>query len=328
MIPIATVQTMHSAKAVYFWACFGLSVFVARAAPPPVPQCDGVNCFVVLPHTSGANEMPAEHSVPPAPAKLLKLQVDSNIAPASADCKPPVKLNASSCSDQGLPCASMGRSFFFSPANQYNLAAGPASCSGSFITDDTVLTAGHCCMPLAGAWVSDVFFYTDYNDGQFSGAYAPIEMTVSEHWNNFTDRRYDWCFMKMNATVAQHLKTSWLFEPSQIQAGFSAYGWPADDPYDGSSLYQASGQCRGTSPVFPSHSIATCNQTLSSQAAAVVYMTCNTLNDGGGPWYDPTLGIFGLNSASVQEPGKPEVFVSPYFGGDFYESCKHAGVCV
>ncbi len=175
-------QAMLSAKAVYFWACFGLSVLVARAArPPPVPQCDGVNCFVILPHTSGANEWSAEHSTPPAPAKLLKLQLDSNIAPVSADCKPPAKLNASSCPQQGLPCASMGRSFFFSPANQYNLA-GPASCSGSFITDDTVLTAGHCCMPLAGAWVSDVFFYTDYNNGQFSGAYAPIEMTVSEHW--------------------------------------------------------------------------------------------------------------------------------------------------
>ena len=211
----------------------------------------------------------------------------------------------------------------FSPASQNSLA-GPASCSGTFITEDVVLTAGHCCMPLAGAWVSDVFLYTDYNNGHFSGAYAPTEMTVSEHWNNFTDHKYDWC---LNATSSTHLKTPWSFDPGQLDKGFSAYGWPADDPCTGESLYQATGPCRGSSSVFPSKIIDSCNAALGNQA--VLYMTCNTMNDGGGPWYDPAIGIFGLNSASVvQAPGQPEIFISPYFGGDFYESCKHAGVCV
>lgn len=228
------------------------------------------------------------------------------------------------CAEQGLPCASMGRSFFFSPSREDNLA-GPASCSGSFIANDTVLTAGHCCMPLAQAWVSDVFFYLDYEDGHFSGAYAPTEMIVPERWSNFTDRRYDWCFMKMNGTAPKHLKTTWSFDPSRFSNGFSAYGWPADDPYDGNSLYQAAGQCRGTSSVFPPPSIDPCSQMPSDQA--VMYMTCNTMQDGGGPWYDPAVGIFGLNSASIQAPGQPEIFASPYFGTDFYQSCHRAGVC-
>jgi hypothetical protein len=220
----------------------------------------------------------------------------------------------------------MGRSFFFSPGSRDSSdLAGPASCSGTFITGDTVLTAGHCCMPLAGAWVSDVFFYTDFDDGQFSGAYAPTELIVPEQWNNFTDRRYDWCFMKMNATAPTHLKAAWSFDPGQFGDGFSAYGWPADEPYDGNKLYQATGQCQGTSPVFPPPSLDPCNHTLANQA--MMYMRCNAMNDGGGPWYDPSIGIFGVNSASIIAPGQPQIFASPYFGTDFYGSCKKAAVC-
>lgn len=319
---------MVSAGAVFFWAFLCLSSLPVRAAPPPVPQCDGVNCFVILPPTYGAHDWISPQLAAAAPANLLELQIDmqSRFGQPLADCKHPAKLNASSCVELGLPCASMGRSFFFSPGSRDNSnLAGPASCSGTFITGDTVLTAGHCCMPLAGAWVSDVFFYTDFDDGQFSGAYAPTELIVPEKWNNFTDRRYDWCFMKMNATAPTHLKAAWAFDPGQFGDGFSAYGWPADEPYDGSKLYQATGQCQGTSPVFPPPSLDPCNHTLGNQA--MMYMTCNTMNDGGGPWYDPSIGIFGVNSASIVAPGQPQIFASPYFGSDFYGSCKKAAVC-
>jgi hypothetical protein len=316
---------MHSVGALMFFsAILGVSALFVKAAPPPVTHCDGVNCFVFLPPSYGAHD--PDQLAAAAPAKLIKFlaNVHSNLGPTTSDCKPAAQLNASTCADLGLPCASMGRVFFFSPASEDN-PAGPASCSGSFISNDTVLTAGHCCMPLAQAWVSDVFFYLDYDNGQFSAAYAPTEMIVPEHWSNFTDRRYDWCFMKMNGTAPNHLKTSYAFDPSQFSHGFSAYGWPADSPYDGSSLYQATGLCRGTSPVFPPSTIDPCNHMPSTQA--MMYMTCNTMNDGGGPWYDPAIGIFGLNSASIQAPGQPEIFVSPYFGTSYYQSCKQAGVC-
>ena len=60
-----------------------------------------------------------------------------------------------------------------------------------------------------------------------------------------------------------------------------------------------------------------------------MYMTCNTMTPGcsGGPWYDPAIGIFGLNSALIMAPEQPTIYVTPYFGADFHDSCKHAGAC-
>jgi hypothetical protein len=321
----SAMKAMVFARATtFFGVVFGLSALLATAAPPPVTHCDGVNCFVILPPTSSGHEPQQLEAA--APAKLLKLQMDKlpHFAPTHTDCKTPAPLNASACAEQGLPCASMGKSFFFSPASDGN-PAGPASCSGAFISNDTVLTAGHCCMPLVQGWVSDVFFYLDYDDGQFSGAYAPTEMFVPEHWSNFTDRRYDWCFMKMNDTAPKHLKTTWSFDPSQFSHGFSAFGWPSDNPYDGKTLYEASGLCRGTSPVFPPSSIDPCDHMPNNPA--MMYMTCNTLNDGGGPWYDSNIGMFGISSAAIQAPGQPEIFASPYLGTDYFESCQRAGAC-
>jgi hypothetical protein len=42
---------------------------------------------------------------------------------------------------------------------------------------------------------------------------------------------------------------------------------------------------------------------------------------------NPTLGIFGLNSAYILAPEKPLIFVSPYFGTDFHDSCQQVGAC-
>ena len=312
-----------SAAMMFFWAVLGLSAILARASPLPPTQCDGVNCFVILTSAHGAHDWTPQQLASAVPAKLLEIEVDahSNLTSTSAGCTDPVQLNASSCMEQGLPCAGMGKGYFTSPF------VGPASCSGSFITDDVVLTAGHCCMEKPGAWSFDMTFFLDYDHGQYAGHYFPTELIVPEPWNSSSDRRYDWCFMKMNKTAPQHLKTAWAFDPSRFANGFSSYGWPAIKPYDGSSLFQATGQCRGTSPVWPPSEYDPCNQIPSN--GGMMYMTCNTMTPGcsGGPWYDPVIGIFGLNSALINAPGEPTIYVTPYFGADFHDSCKRAGVC-
>ncbi len=251
-----------------------LFAVVANAAPlsPPtyLTQCDGVNCFVNIAPSSGEHDWTAEQLAAAPTANLLKLEVDvqSKFTLIVADCKDPV--NASSCLKQGLPCAGMGRSFFFSPAIH-----AMASCSGSFITEDTVLTAGHCCMELPGVWNGNIIFYLNYDNGASTGTYVPTQMIVPQPWNSSSDRTYDWCFMKMNGSAPSHLKTSYSFQPSRFTNGFSSYGWPAIPPYDGSWLYQATGQCRGTSPKWPPSSYDACDHMPTNQG--MMYMTCNTM---------------------------------------------------
>ena len=306
------------------WAVF--SVLFMGASSEPNTQCDEVNCFVFLDSSSqeGVQDWTLKQLSDATPVKLFELEIDvhSN-SPLMyvSDCKDPEQLDASSCMAKGLSCSSMGKSYFSS------VYAGPSSCSGTFITENVVLTAGHCCLEAQNAWSLDTAFFLDYDHGQYSATYLPTELIVPKPWYDSSDRRYDWCFMKMNDTAPNHLQTSWSFDPSQFSNGFSAYGWPALAPYDGSSLYQATGQCRGTSAVWPPSQYDPCDQI--PDDAGMMYMTCNTMTPGcsGGPWYDPTIGIFGLNSALINAPGEPTIFVTPYFGEDFHKSCKKAGVC-
>ncbi len=126
----------------FFWAVLGLSAILARASPLPPTQCDGLNCFVILTSAHDAHDWTPQQLASAVPAKLLEIEVDahSNLTSTSAGCTDPVQLNASSCMEQGLPCAGMGKGHFTSPYPPY-----AASCSGSFIAD------GHGCCADGGA---------------------------------------------------------------------------------------------------------------------------------------------------------------------------------
>jgi hypothetical protein len=256
----------------FCWAILAL-LSCAGAAPlhtvtPGSSNCDGVNCWISLTSDHSAHDWSPQQLAAANPAELLRVELDFdlNLDP-NFNCTPPAPLNASSC--LGPPCNSMGKSYFFSPAI-HNFG----TCSGSFITDNIILTAGHCCMGIPGVWNPNITFYLDYNDGQYAGKFVPTELHVAQPWHDASTRQYDWCFMKVNGTGPKHLPTAWAFDPSQFgDRGFSAFGWPAEPPYDGETLYQAPGLCFGTSSMWPPTNFDNCTHQPGS--SAMMYQVCH-----------------------------------------------------
>ena len=198
----------------------------------------------------------------------------SHFAPIPADCKDPA--NVSSCLEQGLPCAAMGRSFFPSPAISAN-----ASCSGSFITDDTVLTAGHCCMELPGKWSPNMVFYLNYDNGASSGKFVPTQMIVPTEWSSSSDRRYDWWVFHEDERHCTHAPPNGsCVRPEATHRARSATrfhlmaGQPIRRTTEGGCI-KPQGNVGAHLRIFRLPANDPCSQVPSKPA--MMYMTCNTL---------------------------------------------------
>jgi hypothetical protein len=305
------------------------SLAAASAVPTIVATtggCDDINCWAAP--AMGSTRFSAAQlaaAVPIQPAIVKSSSPSRLTAPTAAGggCTSPVRLNASACRSSGLACGSMGKLFM-------KVDAQMTSCSASFISDKYVLTAGHCCMDRGpGVWSTNMEFYLDWEAGApspgFVNPFVPTNMLVHKKWHDSRDRPHDWCFLEMNATGPSHLSPKWGYDPSQLTVG--AYGWPVEPPYDGESLFEATGPCKGTSARWPPGNPPVYGPCQKLGTAGMLYMSCNTMTPGcsGGPWHDPAVGVFGLNSAYIEAPAEPIVYASPYFGSDFLASCQKAG---
>ena len=180
-------------------------------------------------------------------------------------------------------------------------------------------------------WYTDMEFYLDWESGAPSPGslrpFVPTNKLVPQPWHDSRSRPHDWCFLEVNGTAPSHLSPTWGYDPSQL--AFAAYGWPVEPPYDGESLFKATGPCKGTTARWPPPNPPVYGPCQKLGAAGMLYMTCNTMTPGcsGGPWHDPAVGVFGVNSAYIEAPGEPIVYASPYLGSDFLASCQKAGAC-
>ena len=289
--------------------------------------CDGINCWAAAALAAGSTrfskaQLAAAVPMQPAIFKAKSKRAATVSTTTAASCTPPVRLNASACQSSGLPCGSMGKLFIM-------VANTTASCSASFIADNYVLTAGHCCMEKPGVWNTNMEFYIDWESGKPSPGnldpFVPTNMLVPQPWHDSRNRPHDWCFLKMNGTGPSHISPKWGYNPSPLH--FGAFGWPVLPPYDGESLFKATGPCKGTSARWPPGNPPVYGPCQKLDAAGMLYMSCNTMTPGcsGGPWHDPVVGVFGLNSAYIMAPDEPIVYASPYFGSDFMASCQKAG---
>lgn len=189
-------------------------------------------------------------------------------------------------------------------------------CSGSSVkakNKDLVVTAGHCVNAGPGAFATNFIFIPAYRNGSAPfGKFAARKLTTTTQWRTAGDLNYDVGIALVRTVGGKHLadvvgSQGVAFNQARRQA-VTAFGYPAESPYDGGSL----ASCSGT----------TATDTKGSSDEGV---NCN-LNGGasGGPWYlgfDPATGIGITNSLNsfkytggLLGLGADPNMYGPYFG--------------
>ncbi|HZE37237.1 MAG TPA: peptidase [Stackebrandtia sp.] len=186
-----------------------------------------------------------------------------------------------------------------------------AACSGDAVTStngSTVLTAGHC-VKYQGTWHTNWVFVPGYDNGQAPyGKWSASKTLTTPQWEADEDENYD-----VGAAVVSPLDGKKLTDTvggqglsfnGEYNQNMYAFGFPAEDPYDGEKLIYCAGQT--TQDVLLTHDHG---------------LSCDmTGGSSGGPWFvdfDESTGAG--KQASVNSFGYtflPGVMYGPYFGDD------------
>lgn len=203
----------------------------------------------------------------------------------------------------GAVASTAGRVFF-------TYGGRRASCSGNAVTSgnkSVVMTAGHC-VKLDGAWHTDWVFVPAYDNGNAPfGTWSARATMATPQWVASEDINYD-----VGAAVVSPLGGQSLtdvvggqgiaFNQERGQDMY-AFGWPAADPYDGTTMIY----CSGT--------------TFNALISDGIGMTCDmTGGASGGPWFldfDEGTGAGIQNSVNSYKISFISIWMfGPYFGAD------------
>jgi len=185
-----------------------------------------------------------------------------------------------------------------------------ASCSGNAVTSankSVVLTAGHC-VKLDGAWHTDWVFVPAYDNGNAPyGTWTAKSTMSTPQWVASEDINYDVGAAVVNPLDGQSLTDvvggqGVAFNQDRGLDMF-AFGWPAAEPYDGTTMIY----CSGT--------------TFDALISTGIGMTCDmTGGSSGGPWFldfDEATGAGIQNSVNSYKINFiPTWMFGPYFGAD------------
>ncbi|PZP16613.1 MAG: hypothetical protein DI611_06030 [Brachybacterium faecium] len=207
----------------------------------------------------------------------------------------------------------IGKVFFTVGGNDY-------VCSGNSVAStngSTVSTAGHCTSS-GGAWATNWVFAPGYDHGETPhGLWAATEIVSTSQWVNSEDINYDVAFAKVQSdtatgTLAETVGASGIAFNEERGLEYSAYGYPAQSPFDGEGLEQ----CHGTAS----------DDTLGGTQSQGV--DCDmTGGSSGGPWfiggdasgYQNSVNSFGYKTQA-------NVMYGPYFGDEAKQAYQEAEV--
>ncbi|EYT47923.1 trypsin-like serine peptidase [Brachybacterium muris] len=193
-------------------------------------------------------------------------------------------------------------------------------CSGNSVAStngSTVSTAGHCTSS-GGAWATNWVFAPGYDHGETPhGLWAATEIVSTDQWVSSEDINYDLAFAKVQSdtatgTLAETVGASGIAFNEERGLEYSAYGYPAQSPFDGEGMEQ----CHGTAS----------DDTLGGTQSQGI--DCDmTGGSSGGPWF--IGGDAGGYQNSVNSFGyktQANVMYGPYFGDEAKQAYQEAEV--
>lgn len=186
-----------------------------------------------------------------------------------------------------------------------------ASCSGNVVESgngSVVVTAGHC-VKYQGGWHTDWVFVPGYDNGAAPhGEWAAEQTMTTPQWEADEDMNHDVGMAvveeKNGRTVADTVGAQQIAFNGERGQEMYSFGYPAAEPYDGSTLTYCNGGTF-TDPLLTDDHGMNCDMTGGSS---------------GGPWFssfDPETGT-GVQE-SVNSFGYtflPNVMFGPYFGDE------------
>ena len=189
-------------------------------------------------------------------------------------------------------------------------------CSGTIVNSeglDTVWTAGHCVNPgSGGAWAYNWQFVPAYNSASATprpyGTWTANQLWTTGAWYGSSDFTADMGVAIMNTNFGYHIVNYLGGQGLRVNAGKNvwenAFGYPAEAPFGGGTLYR----CYGTSSP---------EWTFLWVTSDTIKIPCDmTRGSSGGGWlhgWDGNWGYLnGINSRIDRIVG-PTIMLSPYF---------------
>lgn len=250
---------------------------------------------------AGGTVSPSVATAPPGPAPgSAAAGVPATGSPGTGAASPPVDPPAQSgstatttgslWSSGGAVARTTGKVFF-------TLGKADYVCSGSTVASsaqDVVTTAAHCVKNGTGAWAANWTFVPGYTDGNAPyGTYSARTFYVASQWSTQEDNDDDVAFVTVNPATVHGAQVQVVSEVGGQGISFGSqpaqevtFGYPAEPPYRGGSLYYCSGPLRAD----PYH------ETDDHGMGCVL-----TAGSSGGPWlasFDPVTGTGTITAVS------------------------------
>lgn len=200
------------------------------------------------------------------------------------------------------PMRLVGKMFIDTPT-------GSGVCSASLVNGRMIATAAHCVYG-SGAWYTNMIFVPAYLNGSEPYGRATItNASVYTSWQTSTNYSRDYSFAILDTWLGSTL--GWLgvaynmLETTQV---YAQYGYPAESPYDGSTLYI-------NAALVGSYATA------EGSPAPIGIGTSMTPGSSGGPWIIGDTYVNGVTSFAYSSCSY--TVYSPYFDASTRDLYDH-----